>query len=252
MDFYWYEPMSNSTLDKAAAERAQSFFSNWYMDPIIYGTYPKEMKDLLGPLLPEFSKSDMQKLGNGLDFIGINHYTTIYAQDCLFSTCDPPMKGNNKAEGFAGVTMSKNGVPIGELTGLPDMANTPWGMENIITYVTKRYPNFPLYITENGYCDTTSNPSIEEMMNDTKRINYTEGYLDAIGAVIRKGADVRGYFLWSLMDNFEWAFGFSKFMGLYQVDRVTLKRTPKLSANWYKNFIEKHRRIGSKMMKTSE
>ncbi|CAH9141773.1 unnamed protein product [Cuscuta epithymum] len=150
MDFYWYEPMSNSTLDKAAAERAQSFFSNWYMDPIIYGTYPKEMKDVLGPLLPEFSTSNMEMLGNGLDFIGINHYTTIYAQDCLFSTCDPSMKGNNKAEGFAGVTMSKNGVPIGELTGLPDMANTPWGMENIITYVTKRYPNFPLYITENG------------------------------------------------------------------------------------------------------
>nr|GEW99220.1 beta glucosidase 46 [Tanacetum cinerariifolium] len=78
MNAVWYEPISNSTQDRLAAQRALSFFLNWFLDPIVFGNYPEEMKDILGSLLPEFSNDSLGKLKNGLDFIGINHYTSFY------------------------------------------------------------------------------------------------------------------------------------------------------------------------------
>lgn len=250
LDFYWYEPISNSTADKAAAERGQAFIVHWFLEPIMHGTYPKVMKDILGPLLPEFSSSDLEILKDGLDFIGINHYNTFYAQDCLLSACESSVLGNTRVEGFVGRTLSKDGVLIGEPTGLPTMSIYPPAMEKLVTYVKERYPKMPVFITENGYCDLTdSNSSIEEIMNDTKRVEYLTSYLRSLGTAIRKGADVRGYFLWSLLDNFEWTFGYSRRMGLYSVDRVTLERTPKLSAYWYKQFIAENKGVGGKMQK---
>ncbi|XP_019176011.1 PREDICTED: beta-glucosidase 46-like [Ipomoea nil] len=248
--FYWYEPMTNSTADKAAVERGQSFMSKWFLDPIIYGSYPKEMKDLLGSDLPEFSSNDLEKLKAArLDFIGINHYTTYYVQDCLSSTCDPFMTGNTREEGFVGQSLiNQNGNLIGEMTGLEYLAVYPPGMEKVVTYVKENFPNIPLYVTENGYCDTTTPFSnIEEVLNDTKRVKFLADYLDAIATAISKGADVRGYFIWSLFDNFEWTYGYTKRLGLYQFDRVTLKRTPKLSAKWYKQFIAKNQKIENKI-----
>lgn len=84
-----------------------------FLDPIIYGRYPKEMKDILGPLLPEFSTEDLEKLKTGLDFIAINHYTSFYVQDCIYSPCGP-VDGNTRIEGFIGKSSIKNGIPIGE------------------------------------------------------------------------------------------------------------------------------------------
>ena len=83
------------------------------MDPIIFGRYPSEMIDILGSTLPEFSSKDRDKLKNGLDFIGINHYTSYYVQDCIFSVCEPG-PGISKAEGFYLQSSQRNGVPIGE------------------------------------------------------------------------------------------------------------------------------------------
>ncbi|CAH9119373.1 unnamed protein product [Cuscuta europaea] len=242
--YYWYEPLRNTSADKLAVERGLSFVSNWFLDPLIYGRYPKEMKEILGSDLPEFSSSDLESLQDaaGLDFIGINHYTTYYIQDCLSSKCDSNDPGNYKVEGFVSTTLSKNGTTIGEETGLYYLLVYPDGMEKVIMYVRDRYPNIPIYVTENGYCDfTDSNSSIEAVLNDTKRVEFLDGYLGSVENALRKGADVRGYFVWSLLDNFEWQFGYTKHLGLYHVDRITMKRTPKLSAKWYKKFItEKH------------
>ncbi|MBA0569503.1 hypothetical protein Golob_003224, partial [Gossypium lobatum] len=104
-------------------------------------------------------------------------------------------------------------------------------MEKIVTYLKDRYHNVPMIITENGYGDMNKpNSTTESLLHDVERIKYLAGYLDALSTAIRKGADVRGYFVWSLLDNFEWNSGYTIRFGLHHVDYETLRRTPKSSA----------------------
>ncbi|EXB88444.1 Beta-glucosidase 47 [Morus notabilis] len=237
MNCLWYEPFSNSLEDKLAVERALSFYMNWFLDPIILGKYPAEMKEILGDHLPAFSKDDMEKLKNGLDFIGINHYTSFYAKDCKFSTCEPKA-GASKTEGLSLRIAQKDGLFIGEPSEVDWIYVYPQGMEKIITYIKDRYNNTPMFITENGYgYKEKPNFKREDLLNDVKRVDYMRSYLDAIATAVRKGADVRGYFAWSLLDNFEWISGYTERFGLYHVDYATLKRSARLSADWYRQFI---------------
>ncbi|KAK2644434.1 hypothetical protein Ddye_019629 [Dipteronia dyeriana] len=235
----WFEPVSNSTADKLAVERAQSFIMNWFLDPIIYGNYPEEMKRILGSTLPEFTSNDMEKLKKGLDFIGINHYTSYYVQDCISSTCGPG-RGVTKTEGFYQQSS------IGESTEINWQNVYPHGMEMIVNYMKERYNNIPMFITENGYGEISAPSSTTEaLLHDVKRVEYMADYLEALLRAVRDGADVRGYFAWSLLDNFEWVFGYTVRFGLHHVDYATLRRTPKLSAIWYKQFIAKYQVIKS-------
>nr|XP_043624369.1 beta-glucosidase 47-like isoform X2 [Erigeron canadensis] len=237
MNAVWYEPISNSSQDRLAAQRAQSFFTNWFLDPILFGEYPEEMKDILGSLLPRFSKNDLKKLKNGLDFIGINHYTSFYAKDCLYSTCEEG-PGVSKTEGYYLRTALNSNGQIGESTALDWLYVYPKGMEKMVTYFKTRYNNTPMFITENGIGVLDQPDSnINDFLNDYKRVEYMKSYLDSLVSAIRKGADVRGYITWSLLDNFEWVSGYTIRFGHYHVDYATLKRTPKSSAKWYKDFI---------------
>ncbi|KAL5578893.1 hypothetical protein UlMin_011335 [Ulmus minor] len=232
----WFEPISNSTADIAAAERAQTFFLKWILDPIIFGKYPVEMENTLGSLLPKFSTSDKEKLKMGLDFIGLNHYDSFYVKDCIYSPCEPGL-GVTWTEGSYLETSERNGVPIGETTPLDWLNAYPRGMEEILLYVMKIYHK-PMIVTENGYGTLDyPNTTIEELIDDAKRVEYMSSYLDALLRAKRKGADVRGYFVWSFLDNFEWLYGYTARFGLYLVDHLTLNRTRKTSATWYQNFI---------------
>ncbi|KAJ4838703.1 hypothetical protein Tsubulata_003141 [Turnera subulata] len=266
----WFEPISNSTADKVAAERALSFFMNWFLDPVIFGKYPTEMTQILGSDLPAFCSHDKEKLKNGLDFIGINHYTSFYVQDCILSECEPGL-GTTRAEGLCRHSQTKDGVPLGELVrasihfvfqfyhetsnlisvALHPTAKTgelwwqlkyPEGFEKIVTYVKERYNNIPMFITENGYGQQENpNLSIAELLQDVRRVDYMSSYWDSLLTAIRKGADVKGYFVWSLLDNFEWTDGYTVRFGLYHVDYTTQKRTPKLSAAWFKQLLAKYK-----------
>ncbi|ESQ29244.1 hypothetical protein EUTSA_v10024134mg [Eutrema salsugineum] len=237
----WFEPISDSIEDREAAERAQSFYSNWILDPIIYGKYPKEMVTILGSNLPRFSRMEMENIRkSGLDFVGINHYTSYFVQDCLFSTCNAG-DGAFKAEGFALKLDRKGNVSIGELTDVNWQHIHPEGFQKMLNYLKNRYHNITMFITENGFGDLQKpETTVKELLNDTKRIQYMSGYLDALQSAIRDGANVKGYFAWSLLDNFEWLYGYKLRFGLFHVDYTTLERTPKLSASWYKNYIEEH------------
>ncbi|KAF3451692.1 hypothetical protein FNV43_RR07788 [Rhamnella rubrinervis] len=242
LEIGWFEPVSNSTADKLAAERAQCFFSNWFLDPIIYGKYPTVMQNILGSNLPKFTSNEVERLKKtGLDFIGINHYTAFYVQDCIYSPCEAGY-GSSRTEGLYRSSPYKNGVPIGDPTGGYWQHVYPQGMEKAVMYIMERYDNIPMFITENGYCEF-NNPNLttEEFLNDVKRVQFMAVYLDALLRAIRKGADVRGYFVWSLLDNFEWTDGYTARFGLYHVDFSTLKRTLKLSGTWYKQFIAEHK-----------
>ncbi|XP_054787681.1 beta-glucosidase 46-like [Prosopis cineraria] len=241
MHAIWFEPFSNSSEDKLAAERAQSFFLNWFLDPIIFGKYPTEMQEIIGHDLPKFSKQEVEKLKkNVIDFIGVNHYTSYYAKDCMFSECEPGL-GASKTEGFALYAHHRNGILLGGKTSVDWLYVHPQGMEKMVTYIKERYNNLPMFITENGYGDMEApNSTTTDIINDVERVSYLSGYLNSLATAIRKGADVRGYFVWSLLDNFEWLYGCSVRFGLHHVDYSSLNRTTRLSALWYKHFIAHH------------
>lgn len=236
MHAMWFEPIGDSPAERLAAERAQAFFFTWFLDPIVFGRYPKEMVDILGADLPIFSNDDLKILKNGLNFIGINQYTSRYVKDCMHYACEPG-KGGSRGEGFVFNNALRNGFPLGEPTEVDWLTVYPEGMEKMLMYVMERYGNIPMYLTENGFGESSTGA----LLMDHKRVKYMSSYLDALTRAMRKGADVRGYFAWSLLDNFEWIYGYTIRFGLYLVDLTTQKRTPRLSASWYKNFIAKHR-----------
>ncbi|KAI3708437.1 hypothetical protein L2E82_37606 [Cichorium intybus] len=231
-----FVPLTDSELDIEAAKRAFVLQVGWVLDPLIYGDYPAEGLKYLGSEVPRFSMEEKNIIKNSIDFIGINHYTTIYAKDCTNSTCSPTAK--RAIQGFVETTPYRDGVLIGECTGIEGFSVVPRGMEEIVNQIKTRYKNKPMFITENGY----SSPDVHEtrvnvMLNDVKRVKYHSEYLTFLAKSIREGADVRGYFVWSLMDNYEWLSGYGVRFGLYYVDHETQKRIPKLSARWYKNFL---------------
>ncbi|XP_022139406.1 beta-glucosidase 18-like [Momordica charantia] len=236
---HMYEPLRDEESDIQAVERALIFNIAWVYDPIVYGDYPKEMRELLGSQLPSLSDDEKNVMRGSLDFICINHYTTLYAKDCLHSPCsngaDRPIKGFVDTLGY------RDGVPIGNLTGVSRFFVVPRGMEKTINYVKERYPNKPIFITENGYSmPPDEGKNVEEIVNDFQRVKFHKSYLASLSRAMRNGADVRGYFVWSLMDNFEWADGLGTRFGLLYVDWHTLERRPKLSAQWFASFLRGH------------
>ncbi|KAK3144267.1 hypothetical protein QOZ80_4AG0310790 [Eleusine coracana subsp. coracana] len=236
MSTTWYEPLTDAPDDRMATERALAFDVPWFLDPLLYGDYPPEMRQLLGSQLPSFSPEDRRKLGYKLDFIGVNHYTTLYAKDCMFSACPPGQETHNA---MVAVTGERNGQPIGPPTAMPTFYVVPDGIEKMVTYIMKRYNNLPMFITENGYAQGGDGyTNVEDWLDDQGRIQYLDGYLTKVAKAIRDGADVCGYFVWSLIDNFEWLYGYTLHFGLYYVDYETQERKPKSSAKWYKGFLE--------------
>ncbi|CAN4102865.1 unnamed protein product [Withania somnifera] len=245
---YMYKPISDDEVDKKAATRALTFHVAWLLDPLVHGDYPIEMRHYHGRKLPRFSSEEKLLIKNNTDFIGLNHYTTLFVKDCLHSNCtcvhdnnhNPTCThGENRAIlGFL-LTAGKNkdGVFIGDAMGLPGLYVVPQGMEDIVDYIKKRYNNIPIFVTENGYGSNENQQEGYDLDKDKNRIKFHKAYLASLARSIRKGADVRGYFIWSLMDNFEWTFGYTIKFGLYHVDPLTLERSPKLSAHWYQDFL---------------
>ncbi|KAJ0970443.1 hypothetical protein J5N97_023320 [Dioscorea zingiberensis] len=240
----WYEPLRNVSEDYIAAQRVSCFMSSLFLDPIIFGDYPTEMREILGSKLPTFTSQERRKLWHKIDFIGINHYTTHYVKDCIFSSCEL-----SKYDGNALVLTSgqRNGQLIGTPTPMENMFVVPYGMEKVVMNFKERYNNTPMYITENGFSQKSSNDMLlDDFVKDPDRIDFIQNYLTFLTKAMRQGADVRGYFVWSLMDNFEWVFGYSLRFGLYHVDYTTQKRTPKQSAKWYQEFLADQRRLHQK------
>ncbi|KAG9446184.1 hypothetical protein H6P81_012312 [Aristolochia fimbriata] len=229
----WYEPLRNTPEDLSAAHRLLVSDVGWFLDPIILGDYPFEMREVLRSKLPNFTLEEKELLKIKVDFIGINHYTSLYAKDCISSPCAlDPLNGNMHASASG----TRDGLLIGPPTGMPHFFVVPYGIEKIIMYVKDRYNNTPMYITENGYSDNNVGTK-DELVNDIKRVHFMQNYLPYVNSAMRSGADVRGYFAWSFLDNFEWTLGYTKRFGIVYVDYETMARTPKLSAEWYKGFL---------------
>jgi beta-glucosidase len=218
------EPASQSKADREAAERAHLWQNVWFLEPALNGKYPEAFVGLKPEMLG-IQPGDMEKVRAPLDFIGINNYFRMIVTATRLGAINlNPISKIFPAD-----------VKLGGETGpKTDMGWEvyPHGLYEIVMRITKDYKRLPIEITENG-CAYGDAPGKNGVDSDTRRIAYYRGYLRELAQAIHQGADVRGYHAWSLLDNFEWAEGYTKRFGLVYVDFKTQKRTVKESGQWY-------------------
>jgi beta-glucosidase len=211
----WVDAATDSPEDKAAAHRADGFQNRWYLDPLYKGEYPADILELYGPFAPKMEAGDTQAMAAPTDFLGINYYARSVV-------------GAGDGENPLDVRFVR---PEGDYTAM-DWEIYPRGFYNLIMRIHRDYAPATIYITENGAA--FDDPVAEDgKVHDADRQKFLEGYISEVSHAIEDGAPVKGYFVWSLMDNFEWAYGYSKRFGIIHVDYDTLKRTFKQSADWY-------------------
>ncbi|XP_023529058.1 beta-glucosidase 44-like [Cucurbita pepo subsp. pepo] len=235
LDFVHYEPLTRGKKDNYAAQRARDFHLGWFLHPITYGKYPRTMQAIVKERLPKFSEEEVGLVKGSIDFLGINHYTSFY----MFNPDSPhPPAPGYQNDWHAGFAYEKNGVPIGPRSHTFWLYQVPWGMYKVLMYVKERYGNPNVIVSENGR--DTPDIQLPEALFDLERIEYFKTYLQNMKRAIDKGANVTGYFAWSLLDNFEWLSGYTSRFGIVYVDyKNDLKRYPKMSAHWFKQMLER-------------
>ena len=216
-----YYPKSDCENDMLAVELSHAAWNAWFSDPILKGEYPKlAIEKYRGRIvLPEFSPEDMEIISAPIDFLGLNNYSSDV---CTLSESEWPLGVRAEPKGSARTDM--------------DWGINPEGFHWLLTRLKRDYGDIKLYITENG-CATRDIPDVYGNIEDINRIDYLRRYLMAANRAISDGVNLKGYFLWSLMDNFEWSFGYSKRFGIVYVDYESKKRTIKRSGHWYSAVI---------------
>ncbi len=224
LDLHAIDPLSHTEKDIKAAELEEAFSNGWFLDPVFRGEYPeillKKFKREFS--LPEIKSGDMELISHEIDFLGINYYTRHVVEateqsDELFDYKHVKMIGNSHTE--------------------MDWEVYPDGLYELLVKVNEEYTDKPIYITENG---RASADKIDEygIIHDKDRIDYYASHLKAVERAIKSGVPVAGYYAWSLMDNFEWAWGYSRRFGLIYVDFETQERIFKDSARWYQQLLK--------------
>lgn len=215
------DPASDRPADLEATRRADAYMNRWYLDALRLGRYPEEMKDIFGADWPDFPSADFAVIGAPIDFLGLNYYT----------------RSVNRADPTAAPT---GAAPVRQ----PDALYTSLGWEvrpqslrEVLGWIRNRYGELPLYITENGAAFPDPRADAHGRVADPLRVEYLRSHLQAVRDAIADGVDVRGYFAWSLLDNFEWACGYDKTFGLVQVDFATQARTVKDSGRFYREVV---------------
>ena len=203
--------------DVEAAKLADINLNQWYIEPLLNGRYPDLLETLPDDHKPDIQEGDMALISHAIDFIGINYYTREFYQK-------GPSAGYEKAES-----------PMGQKTDM-GWEVFPQGLTDLLDSLNKQYELPPVYITENGAAmrDTIKNGVVD----DADRVAYYQSHLQAVDNAINRGVDIRGYFAWSLLDNFEWAEGYAKRFGIVHVDYKTQKRTVKASGKVFGEFLK--------------
>jgi beta-glucosidase len=215
------DPATRSSDDARAAQRGDAYMNRQYLDPVFKGAYPDEMQEIFGDAWPEFPADDFTLIGQPIDFLGINYYTRgVVRHD---PTAPPVCLAYVRQPEHA---YSETGWEV-----------HPPSLTRTLLWVTERYGRMPLYITENGAAFYDAPHAIDGRVEDPLRVWYYREHLKAARDAIAKGVDLRGYFAWSLLDNYEWSLGYSKRFGLVHVNYQSQARTPKASAHYYRDVI---------------
>ncbi|XP_010530517.1 PREDICTED: beta-glucosidase 13-like [Tarenaya hassleriana] len=230
-------PYTNSHADRVAAGRAMAFTLDYFLEPLVSGKYPEEMvSHVKGGRLPVFTAEQSKTLKGSFDFIGINYYSSSYAKDVPCTTQNVTLFTDPCVE----VTGERNGVPIGPKAASDWLLIYPKGLRDLLLYTKYKFKDPVIYITENGVDEASTG---KVFLKDNERIDYYAHHLKMVHEAIKVGANVKGFFAWSLLDNFEWGDGYTVRFGLVYVDyKDGQKRYPKKSAKWFSKILKGHKK----------
>jgi beta-glucosidase len=220
--------MDNTESGARKAQFVDGTWNRWYTDPSMRGEYPEDIMSFRKNIgtAPEISKGDMDIIKNNIcDFLGINYYFRFRVYD----------NGPDKPFRWYECVNSKP-VPNSRITDM-GWEVYPSGLYEIMKNVESQYGKVPLYITENGMA-SVDGKIIDGRVEDDDRLDYLRSHLEMCRKALDEGVNIKGYYYWSLMDNFEWASGYAKKFGLVRIDYKTQKRTVKKSGIWYADFIK--------------
>ena len=220
IDLVYFDPLTDAQADRDAVRRLDGQRNRWFLEPVLRGRYPDDVLDDLGPLAPPVENGDLSTIGTPLDFLGINYYTrnVVRSDPDSGAPCVVPGSGKQTEMGWEVY---------------------PEGLLRLLVRLHDEYDLPPVLVTENGaaFRDVRRGDAV----HDPARAAYLERHIDAIEQAIGRGVPIRGYFVWSLLDNFEWAFGYTKRFGIVYVDFDTLERVPKTSYERYRRAIAARR-----------
>lgn len=227
LDFHPGCSLSNKVEDIAAADRIGKYFNRWFAEAIFKGKFPDGLEEFFlrkGVKVPEMSREDFKLVSLPIDFLGVNYYFPYYVKH-------NPSIWPFECDTYAG-TKGKAKTSMG-------WAVFPDGMYDTVKKLVEEYGNIKMYITENGaaFDDIVDRTGKVE---DPQRIDFLYQHLEQVHRCIQEGINLQGYFVWSLMDNFEWAWGYDKRFGIIHIDYETMKRTVKSSGYWYRDVIKRN------------
>ena len=215
-------PASEDEKDIAATQRVHDETHALFLDPIYKGKYPQRLFDYIGAHQPKVRANDLEIIRQPIDFFGLNHYNTDLVSFDLFGGLNKARLTPYSAAGWGRTDMN--------------WGIHPMGLKNEVMFMKEQYGNPVLYLTENG-CAFPDAPDENDFVSDWDRIRFLQAHIRALHEAIQAGANVHGYFVWSILDNFEWERGYTQRFGLVRVNFETLKRTPKQSAYWFRDVF---------------
>ncbi len=214
--------LTSSDDDRAAASRMDGYLNRWFLDPVLRGHYPEDMVEQYARRYGPFDvvhDGDLAAIGAKIDFLGVNYYSPQRVK------ADPTRQPLELAHVLAHPPTTAMGWEV-----------DPDGLHELLVRVRRDYGDLPIYITENGAA-YEDGPVVNGTVEDPDRVAFLRTHLDALSRAVADGVDVRRYFAWSMLDNFEWEHGYAKRFGLVYVDYSTQRRVPKRSSLWYRDFI---------------
>jgi len=210
------EMLHDAPIERAAADRDWQMNARWFLDPLFCAQYPSAQWDAYGSIAPIVQPGDLELIAQPLDYLGVNYYMRM-----LYD-------GDRRAAHQPGVEYTEMGWEV----------HAP-GLRRLLNKLNAEYHMPPLYITENGAA-FKDEVSADGRVHDPRRVNYLREHITQLHHALEDGVPVHGYFVWSLMDNFEWGHGYSKRFGITYVDYATQRRIVKDSGEWYKQVIARN------------